>query len=501
MVNLLGEAVTASAEESPERLELKPIRNGKRFRELAPREQGTLFMRSVDGFVKPDNPVRALADVMDSLSYSVLERRHPGGGRPGIHPRVLCELWVYAHSRGVRSARELSRRLEMDLGFMWLAHEERIDHETLSDFRRQHGEDLKDIFRQTVELAQEMGLVKLEHVAIDGTKIAAASARDMLTGEQLDAAMARIREKYAESLAESDAVDAAEDAEFGTARGDELPEELTTAEGRLARLQEAKEELERRKLPRISVTDPEAPLMRTRDGKRPGYNCQAAVDAEVGFVVAESTTVSQNDQQEFVAMAESVVEMAGSVPAEFSADAGYCTAATLEALEAYPEWNVFMSVQRIRKNGSQRVALHHMGYCRETDTLTCPGGGVLKRLKTVVLRDGQEYVQYRSQGSRCKVCDFKPRCLSEKGRRRHILMNPGSERIAAMRQKMSTEAGQAARLKRKCTVERVFGVMKAKMGLRQFLLRGQAGAAIEFRLACITTNVMKLAAHKAAMAS
>ena len=468
------------------------VRGGKRFIDLPGREQVSLQIRCVDDMVASDAYVRVLDEVMDELDYSALKCRYPGGGRPAHPPHLLCRLWVYAYTVGVRSARELSRRLETDLAFMWLARELRIDHETLSNFRRRFGEELKGIFKQTVVLAQEADLVSLAHVAIDGTKIAAHAERWMKDSDGLDRALSRLDERIDKLLAESDAADAAEDEALGRARGDEVSKELATAQRRRERIREAKEYLEEHGLDRVSVTDPEAPLQKTQDGKRPGYNCQAAVDAEAGIIVAESVSVSQNDRHEFFGVADSVVETTGRAPSEFAADSGYYSPETLMALESRDDVNAQIRPQLTGDEQAGRFEYHDFEYDSERDEYRCPGGGVLSFEKTVERR-GTRSRSYRCLGSACKSCEFRGQCLRGDGRRRSILVPPHGSALTKLRRKAETAAGQAASLLRKCTVERVFGVIKAVMGLRQFLLRGLAGAAIEFRLAAIATNVQKLA--------
>jgi transposase len=470
------------------------VRGGRRFIEKRSRDQLGMEIRCVDDMVASDAYVRVVDAVMDELDYSAFEARYRGGGRPAYRPDLLCRLWVYAFSVGVRSARELSRRLETDLGFLWLAGEERIDHETLSDFRRRFGNELKGIFRQTVVLGCRAGLVGLGHVVIDGTKIAANAERWMKDKAGLERAIARMDEQIETLLAESEAADAREDAALGSARGDEVPKALARAETRREHLQEAKAYLEEHGLTRVSVTDPEAPLQKTQDGKRPGYNCQAGVDAEVGFIVSESVTVSQHDRQEFIPVAEQVVETTGAAPQEFGADSGYHSPETLRALEEHEDWNAYISPQPLGQNQAGKLTYRDFEYDAEKDIYRCPGGAELTFVRTGQRR-GVEHRSYRSLASGCRGCEHRGRCLSEKADRRWILVPEHRELLEQMVAKTSSPEGEAARLLRKSTVERTFGVVKALMGLRQFLLRGLAGAAIEFRLAAIATNVRKLVVH------
>ena len=104
--------------------------------------------RCTEDFVPPDAPVRLFDEILDAFDFSAFETCYPGGGHPAVPPRLLSKLILFAQSLGVRSAREVSRRLACDLRFMWLAHEQQIDHEVISDFRRAFHPQLKELFKQ-----------------------------------------------------------------------------------------------------------------------------------------------------------------------------------------------------------------------------------------------------------------------------------------------------------------------------------------------------------------
>ena len=153
------------------------IGGGKRFIEIPSREQLELGVRRVEGMVRAHAAVRVFDAILDRLEYGVLEDRYVGGGRPAYRPQLLCKLLFWAAHEGIRSAREIARRLHHDLNSMWLAHEVKVDHQTLSDFRRTFAEELKALFVQTVALGVQVGLVRFGWLAIDGTKIAAHARR------------------------------------------------------------------------------------------------------------------------------------------------------------------------------------------------------------------------------------------------------------------------------------------------------------------------------------
>lgn len=475
----------------------KPICGGKRFVELPSREQVRFETRCLDDLVPADAFVRLLDAILDALDFAAFEAEHPGGGRPAYPPRLLCKLLLFGQCVSVHSAREISRRIERDTHFMWLAHEVRVDHETLSEFRRDHGKQIGQVFKQLARVGVTLGLARMEHVSLDGTKLAAHAGRQAHDQESLEAALKRIDERIDKLMSEAEALDAAEDSQFGRSRGDKIPQELQRAEDRRAKIQEALAALAQSEHKHIALNDFDATLQKTQDGKRPGYNGQLAVDAEVGYVLAEQLVTDQNDTAQFLPMAQQVIENAGQAPAEFAADSGYHSPETLEALaareaEASPEapaLNAYINQRREEKRG--QFGHDAFSYDAATDTYTCPEGKALNYRGMKQLRK-TTYRRFRAVCS-CADCPRRAECITEKARYRELLVSPHEPLLRAMREKLATPEGERALQLRKQTVERTFGTMKAQLGLRQFQLRGLEGAQTEFTLAALAVNIGKLA--------
>ena len=163
-----------------------------------------------------------------------------------MDPRLMLKLMIYAYSTGVTSSREIERRCQVDVAFRWLSANTAPDYRSVSRFRRRHLNALDDLFGQVLVLCSNAGLVKLGRVALDGTKLnASASKHTAMSYGRLVTRIPQIEAEVAKLLAEAEAIDAAEDAEFGAdRRGDELPAELQTREGRIAKMREAKAAIE-----------------------------------------------------------------------------------------------------------------------------------------------------------------------------------------------------------------------------------------------------------------
>jgi transposase len=462
---------------------IKPIRNTKLFNDMPARDQMTFAPRSTEDFVAHDAPVRALDEIMEQLDYAAFEERYRGGGRPAWPPKLMAKLLLFGYCQGIRSAREISRRLERDLHFMWLGHEQHIDHQRLSEFRRDFAEQLRELFTQTVRLALEMGLTTLELVAIDGSKIAANAGRRMLNDEELQRAIDKV-------LAEAEATDAAEDAEHGDARGDELPDELADRERRLEKLREAKLALDKSGQKCVSLTEPEAPVQKIAGEKRPGLNAQLAVDGQSGMIVGQDVVGDQNDTAQFGPMAAQTLANTGFKPQATVGDRGYHSGKNLRAADEL-DLNAFMARQS--RPASGRFEQDDFEYDEQADEFVCPAG---KRLsfRREQRRRGPSHLVYATSARDCRDCPLRARCLSAKGKRRELYVSAHAALARRMAERMDTDEGRRAMRRRGPVVESVFGVLKSVLGLRQFLLRGLSGARVELTLCATGLNLRKLAA-------
>ncbi len=233
---------------------------------------------SLHDWVDPDGLAACLSDLVDELDLSPFLAAHDEPrGMPPYHPRLMLKVLLYGYATGVRSSRRIEERLGADVGFMFLAGQARPDHKTIAEFRRRHLAAFEGLFLEALRLCQKAGMVKLGRVAIDGTKVKANASRHkaMSYGRMIEREAALAAEVRA-ILDEAEAVDAAEDAKFGDARGDELPDELRRRETRLAKIREAKAALEAEARERTGDPDavPEAkPAAERRSGKHRAASC------------------------------------------------------------------------------------------------------------------------------------------------------------------------------------------------------------------------------------
>ena len=212
-------------------------------------DQMFLMPPSMKEWLKEDHLVWFILDVVSELDISPVEkaiqRKDARGQRP-YDPRMMVALLVYAYCTGVYSSRRMERACQENVAFRVITGNRQPYFTTINEFRRVHRKHFEGLFVEVLKLCREAGLVKLRHVAVDGTKVKAnASRHKAMSYKRLVAEEKRLRKEVRRMLAEAEAADGAEDARHGEGvRGDELPEELKRRESRLKRLREAKERLE-----------------------------------------------------------------------------------------------------------------------------------------------------------------------------------------------------------------------------------------------------------------
>jgi len=442
---------------------------------------------SLQDWLPNNHLARFVADVVGQLDLSEIYDRYErkdGRGLAAYHPEMLTRLLLYGYAIGESSSRQIEQATYDNVAFRYLAADQHPDHDTIASFRQQHLESLGRLFVQALRLCQKAGLVKLGHVAIDGTKLEAnaSKCKSMSYGELSE------QEQYwklrvDELLRRAGEVDKEEDRRWGQGQAaDPLPGELAEAQTRLKRLERAKRELEeearqqleqaqrawtsrgkpgrprRGEEPRLSakecrkqrkryyrarrnaacpqrkqnLTDPDSRQM--HDNGRgcivQGYNAQLVVDAEAQVIVAAEVTQQVLDRGELLAMMESTVQNAGQRPEVVTADAGY--------------WDTEI-VQKAIRTGAQ--------------VLVSPDGAA-------AWNTGQ------------------PRQMANNLVAQH------------MRAELTTEAGRALYRMRQAIVEPVIGYIKDVRGFRRFKLRRLSRVCAEWRIICMTHNLLKLFRHR-----
>jgi transposase len=455
-------------------------RMGKRFRSCS-LDQPFLLPPSLHDWLPEDHLARFVADVVHHLDlgeiYNCYERKDERG-LAAYHPEMLTRLLLYGYAIGESSSRRIEQATYDNVAFRYLAANQHPDHDTIASFRQQHLENLSLLFVQALQMCQKAGLVKMGHVAIDGTKLQAnASTHRSMGSGKLNEQEQYWKQQVDEMLRRACEMDETE-GRGGQQRCGELPADLAQAQTRLKRLEQAKRELEQEAQQRLAEAKREwssrGKRGRPRKGEEPrlhtnechkerkryyralrnaacpsraqnltdpdsrqmhdtgealfvqGYNAQLAVDAETQVIVAAEVTQDVLDRSQLSAMMESTERNAGQRPEVITADAGY--------------WNT-ETVQKA----------------------ICSGAQVL------VPPDGSATLKTRQP--------------------RQMINNPLAQR---MRAALATETGRALYGMRQGIVEPVIGYIKDVRGFRRFALRGLSRVRAEWRIICTTHNLLKL---------
>ena len=420
----------------------------KTFREWCP-EQGLMFPPTPMDWVERDDTVRFILHLVnEELDLSeILKQYQEERGYPPFHPVMMTALLLYSYCQGIYSSRRIARACKQRVDYLALTGMQRPDYRTVNLFRQRHLKALSGLFGQVLQLCEKAGLIKLGHVALDGTRIRAnASKQKSMTYRAMKRAEDQLRAEVERWFREAERQDREEDERYGVDRsGDEMPEWVSNKEERLKRIRQAKAELEAEakaeaergpdpnktghkpkptgtpaEKTQRNLTDSDSRLMKTGDQFIQGYNAQAAVDSHRQIIVAQTLVNTGSDMHQMIPLLKQIRRNLKRQTREISADSGYCSELNLKALSRH----------------------HIRGY-------------VATRL----------HRKHRSVGIW----------------------------IRKMRQRLAQGSRRTRYRLRKQIVEPVFGQIKQARGFRQFLLRGREKVAAEWSLLCTAHNLLKLA--------
>lgn len=468
------------------------------------REQ--LLLRSVDveRLVEEGHPVRAIWELVDRSDlesfYETIEAVEGEAGCSAWDPRVLISLWVYAYSRAVSSAREISRRCEYDPAYQWLTGLEVINHHTLSDFRVQHEPALDELFVQVLGVLSHEGLITLERVMHDGVKVeAGASDKSFRRQETLERhlELAEQQVKDMKEMGEAGSPEVSERVAKARERAvREKKERLESALRELKRIQAVQSDPEKREKARVSTTDPEARIMQQPGGGfAPSYNVQISTDAKATVIVGVGVSQAANDTGELVPALERMEANLGEVPQQVVVDGGFINQGAIMAMEAQgidligpmPD-HASQTVAAMEKRGvAPEFFPQAFRYDAERNCYVCPAGRDLA-FESQEQSEGSARYRYRAKLADCQSCPSKGQCCPQ-SRRRSLVRTEEPPEVRRHREKMGSESAREIYKQRSQVAEFPNAWVKEKFGLRQFRLRGLIKVRIEALWACLTYNI------------
>jgi transposase/IS5 family transposase len=425
-------------------------------------DQALLLPPSLREWLQEDHLAFFISDAMDGMELSAFDARYAddGPGNQAFDPRMMLKVLVYAYATGTFSSRKIAAKLHEDVAYRVLGADNFPAHRTLSDFRQRHLPEFRDLFVQRVQMAQEVGLVKLGTVAVDGSKIKAnASRHKAMSYGRMKEEEKRLRKEIKELMAKAKRTDAQEDKRYGKdARGDELPAELARREDRLRTIEAARQRLEARQREadeekgrepgdqdrtgkpgkpfkrafgepepsqQENFTDPDSRIMKQgSSGFDQCYNAQIAVDEAEQIIVATGLTQNASDVHQLEPLLEQLQETTGQYPDKTLADAGYRSESNLQMLEE-KGIDGFVAMGREKNGESKEPAPENEATCR-------------------------------------------------------------------MSKKMKTDRAKKHYRKRKYLGEPPFAWIKSVMGFDRFSLRGVEKVTSEWNLACLAANLKRM---------
>ena len=439
-------------------------------------DRKTLYLMppSMNDWLPEGHLARFIIEIVGQLNLTAIKSAYAGRGSKAHHPEMLLALLFYGYATGVFSSRKLEQATYDSVAFRYIAANNHPDHDTIATFRKRFLPQLAPLFVQILLIAQQMGCLKLGKVSLDGTKIKAnASRHQALSWKYANELETQIEAEVAELLRQAEEADNSEAPD-----GLDLPAELARREQRLEAIARAKAEIERRAAERhareqaeyehklaerkakeqqtgrkprgkepkppepgprdkdqVNLTDDESRIMPVPGGGFDQcYNAQASVDVDSLLIVGQHLSQHPNDKQEI--------------------------APALAALTALPE-----------TLGTVDGVLADAGYFSQGNVEHCQQAAILPYIS--------------------------PKRDAHNQRRQERLLDPAplpadADAMAQMKHRLQTAEGRALYARRKCTVEPVFGIIKAVMGFRQFLLRGVASVRGEWNLVCMAWNLKRL---------
>jgi transposase len=461
------------------------------------RQQMSWRAVDVEKLIGEDHTARAIWSLVGRLDlspfYRAIESSAEEGGRPAFDPQLLISLWVYAYSLGIGSAREVARRCEYDPAFQWLTGLTEVNYHTLADFRVEKQQELDELFTQVLAALCKEGLITLEQVVQDGTKIKAlASSRsfreEKTIREHLEQARQRVAAMGDPRIEESSAK--VKQAQARARR--EQQERLESALEELQKLQVRKDGRKAKQEPRVSTTDPQARVMKQSDeGFALSYNAQISADAAHGLIVGVAVTQAANDTGQLLPAVDRVEQRLNKSPQQMVADRGYTTRENIEEM-AKREIDFLGSMKYVPRGANlpKQLPPSVFLYQQETDRCVCPEGKILTRQRQRKVGHGMIYHMFEARLEDCQACPRKPECCpANKKHGRSVAHLEESAIVIAFRKKMASEEAQQRYGRRGRIVEFCHAWIKSKLGLRQFHVRGLVKAQMEMLWACLTYNL------------
>lgn len=451
------------------------------------RNQTKLYF-SLEEQIDENNIVRWIDLIVEKLVKKHADRYKDYGakstGRPAYSINTMLKLFSYGCLNRIKSSRRLEKECYRNIEVMWLLDEQKPDHKTIANFRRDHGNLIKEFSRDLKQMLKAVVLADNPVVATDGTKLKANASRDMLSQRTVSATLKRLEHELEPYFNKIDELSESE-SEADIEQLEELKQTVARLQAELARAQADKQLLDKSNLNHLSKTDPDCRLMHGQDGKRPAYNVQMTSDTENHLIVGSEVSQAGNDLNQLLPAQKRLEWGLGMTPSVHIADSGYCNLDVIEAIEAQGQTECYTPVPV----DQAKRGIVTFRYDREYDKYICSQGkDLLLKSKNKPTKSSIVNVYV---GTSCEDCPLRDECTKSKVGR-HISRFWNQDYRDKYRAKSESAIGKRMSTTRKATIEHIFATLKLWCGHIPILTRGLESVKTEIEIFTISWNINRL---------
>ena len=467
---------------------------------IQPNSRIQLIMPSViDDYVSLENSVRLIDAFVEKIVQIQPELLTDKGntevGRSAYKFSSLLKLYIYGFLNSISSSRKLEKETYRNMEVIWLLGNLQPDHKTISDFRKDNKESIRTVTLSFRKFLVNNGYISGIQVVTDGTKIKAYASRNTISLQGISRRMEQLEiqlEKYLTQLQDNDTVESVEEqlSELSSELGVEpaLLEKIAKLQEQVQSLEQQKQLLEKLGRDQLAPSDPEAKIMKSKEGFYPAYNVQSIVDTKHHMIAQLDVTDQPNDYHSLESNIEALKDQLGITPETVLADKGYANEDQIQSLETNGT-RCIVPFPEQAPDQKQIDAGITFEYDKKKDCFRCSKGQVLHLKDKKLIKRGKPYSRY--QGKNCNECPLKSSCTKSKIGR-VIYRRLDNEWLLKYKEKLKTKEFKEMILLRKNYVEHPFGTIKYWMGQIPLLLRGKQKVQVEIDLYSTCYNLKRL---------
>ena len=453
-----------------------------------------LLYPNIDLWVGKDNPVRLIDLVVEKFindnAADCSWGGHSSKGCTSYSPATMLKLLLYCYLNWIPGSRRMENETYRNIEIIWLLGELKPDHWTICKFRRENDGLIRAVAIEFRKFLKGNGYIEGKTVVFDGSKMKAYAGRDMYSEKKLKSRIENIEhtlQKYLDNVEETDELE--DRLEQESQDKDDLIKKIKKLEDEKDKLEEFNKQLKESGKKYLSPTDPDANLMKSRDGKMPCYNVQTGVDAKHHMIAIAEVTTDESDISLLKNDFKKLNDLLGFTPKEIEADKGYGNINQIKEIQETSDTVCYIPLQeqpskkQDKKNGIEFI------YNTDNDTFTCSSNKILQLHSRDYSQGDQKYNIYKCHD--CLGCTIKNKCTKSKTGRA-IKVNVNHEWIDKYREWLEKKETIEKIKQRKTIVEHPFGTIKMIMGKFCFILRKKQKVQIEVDLYSTVYNLKRL---------